>query len=107
MGFRTARSGTVNGDMAVGQDTPMFVHNPELYDCLAGYEGDKGKKIPGCKVSLWIEMGNVKLCVNDDHYGRTGFAVLDTSLKLSQAIEQVLDGNGIEWRAKQGKPRNA
>lgn len=100
MGFRDTRTGTLNNDMGDGAKSPMFEHNPELWDCLAGYEGDKGKRIPGCKMSVWIELGNVKLCVNDDHMGRVGFALLDTSLTLSQAIEQVLDGNGLEWRPR-------
>lgn len=103
MAFRDSRSGTVNGKLSVGSDCNMFVKDPNLYDCLAGYESDKGKRVPGCKISLWIEMDNVKLCINDDHYGRTGFGLLDTSLKLSAAIEQVLECNGIEWRAKAGK----
>lgn len=98
MAFRTNRSGTVNHDQEAIKTSNIFRANPELLDCLAGYVGDTGKKIPGCKISLWIELGNLKLCVNDDHYGRVGFAILNTGLKLSQAIEEVLDCDGIEWR---------
>jgi hypothetical protein len=107
MAFRTNRSGTVNGSAVVESTTPMFVRDQNLYDCLAGYENDKGKRVPGCKISLWIELGNVKLCVNDDHYGRVGFAVLNTGMKLSQAIEEVLECDGIEWRPRTGKKTNS
>ena len=100
MAFRTNRSGTVNGSQHVDGTVPMFTLAQNLYDCLAGFPGDKGKQMPGCKISLWIELGNVKLCVNDDHFGRVGFAVLNTGMALGEAIEEVLDGDGLEWRPK-------
>ncbi len=103
MGIRQSREQGVSTEaLRVRPDDPMFTKNPELFECLVGYQGEK-KWIPGCKISIWAEMGNIKLCINDDFNYRIGFAVLDTHLKLSQALEEVLDGSGIEWRQKPGK----
>lgn len=107
MGFRTSTTGTCGGSPEDLIQTTMFKQNPEIVDVLVGYRQDNGKMRPGCKISLWVELGNVKLCVNDDHMGRVGFAVLNTGLKLSQAIEEVLDANGIEWRPNSKKKANS
>lgn len=102
MAFRTSRSGTVNGATSVTIECEMFKRNIETFDCLAGYAGDNGKHVPGCTIMLFLEAGQVKLCVKDKHYKRIGFAVLNTGLKLSQAIEEVLDQDGLDWRPDRG-----
>ena len=81
----------------------MFQKNPEVFDTLAGWVGDKGARIPGMTIMVFMDSGQVKVCVKDKHYKRMGFAVLNTALKLSQALEEVLDADGLEWRPDRSK----
>lgn len=80
----------------------MFDHNPSLHECLFGWEEKPGVFRPGCKLSLWAEGPHVKICIKDDHTNEIGFCTLNTELKLSGALEKVLEDGRVEW--KEQKP---
>jgi len=100
--MRKLRNG-VSEALTLDPLSPIVAKNPEMYECLCGYSDEKGKHVPGCKITIFHEMGNLKIAINDPVTGRVGFGVLDPGQKLSQAIEELCGGSGLEWRVSGGK----
>lgn len=81
-----------------------FAGNRTIMECLTGWNGDSKAKLTPCKLSLFYEMGHVKLMVNDPVGGRIGFVTLKPHAEgLAGAVEHALLG-GIEWRKAPDKP---
>ena len=102
MSLRDSRGGSPEKKPTLERTSPIFNQNPELFEALAGYNDDAGKLIPGLTLMLYSDAGVLKLCLKDKHFKKIGFAVLNPCLKLSAAIEEVLDAGGIEWRPDRG-----
>lgn len=103
MSIRDSRGGSREHKPTCDRTSPMFNQNPEMYEALAGYNDDAGKLVPGLTLMVYVDSGVVKLCLKDKHFKKIGFAVLNPLLKLSGAIEEVLDAGGIEWRPDREK----
>lgn len=104
--FRTMRSGTVNTTAAVDVNWPLLGGSEALMDCLFGYLSDDGKKkMKPCKLSVFVEEGNVKVCVRDEEYGRSAFAVLDPFKTFGEALIEVLDSGTLSWHSTRGRTK--
>lgn len=106
MSFQEARkaAGLANGQARMERDLPVWQNYPDLYECLNGFTDDKGKTLKGCKFTVYIETGSLKICLNDPLTGMVAFACLSVHCSLSDALEEVLGGPGLEWRKGRGKP---
>lgn len=99
--FASSRRLSEEEDEAIASAmTPMFDRNPSLHECLFGWEEKPGVWRPGCKLSIWADGQHVKICIKDDHTNEIGFCTLDTDLKLSGAVENVLENQRVEWKAQ-------
>jgi hypothetical protein len=80
-----------------------FAVNRNLMSCLTGYDRETEQALTPCKVSLFYELGHVKLCVNDTKKERVGFATLQPHpAGLLASIEEAL-ASPLDWRkAKKG-----
>jgi hypothetical protein len=77
-----------------------FADNRILMAAITGYDPISESAVPVVKVTIFYELGSVKLCVNSPVDERLGFITLKASDgTLSEAIEAALMG-GIEWRKR-------
>lgn len=80
-----------------------FAGSRILLQALTGYVPGEKNTLGRVKVSIFYEMGHVKLCLTDDLGGRLGFVTLDPENgTLEECLEAALAG-GIEWRKKPEK----
>jgi len=103
MSIRDSRGGGPEKKVQLDPTLPIFNQNPMMFEQLVGYNDNAGKWIPGLTMMLYVDGGVFKLCLKDKHFKKIGFAVLNPCLKLSGAIEEVLDAGGIEWRPDREK----
>lgn len=81
----------------------QFAGNRILMQALTGYVPGEKDAVPRVKVTVFYEMGVVKLCVNEPQTDRLGFVTLDpVHAEIGAAIDAALLG-GLDWR-KRPKP---
>lgn len=73
-------------------------------DCLCGFGRDKDGWREGCKITLFWDLGRLKIAVQDPQQNRVGFATLDTARPLIEALEDVLSSGSIDWRPSKPRP---
>lgn len=77
-----------------------FAGNRILLQAITGYVPGEKTQVPPVSITIFYEMGHVKLCVNDKHGKRLGFVTLTEGHEsLAEAIEAALEGR-LEWRKK-------
>lgn len=84
-----------------------FAGNRILMAAVTGYDPETESAVPAVKVTLFYELGSLKLCVNSSLDDRLGFVTLRAEDgTLSEAIEAALIG-GIDWRKRPKQPQGA
>lgn len=103
--FSTSREkkGASNFDELPSQNDPIYKGFGNIYEALAGYSNEAGKWVRGVKITLYTECGLTKAAINDPVANRVGFIVLNPALPFAEALDEALDGSGIEWRVSRGK----
>jgi hypothetical protein len=82
-----------------------FAGSRILIEALSGWPLSGGKPTVPVKISIFCEMGRVKLCINDPARKRLGFVtVVSVGGDLLESIIQALQGE-IEWRKAKEKPK--
>lgn len=77
-----------------------FAGSRMLLQALTGYVPGEKNACPPVKVTLFYELGSLKLCVNSPVDDRLGFVTLKAQDgSLEDAIEAALSG-GIDWRKR-------
>jgi hypothetical protein len=78
----------------------QFAGSRMAIPALTGYDPKTSKAVAVVKLTLFYEMGRVKICVNSPLDDRLGFVTLPTDVPdLAAAIDAALAG-GIEWRKR-------
>lgn len=76
-----------------------FADDRTLISCLTGFDPDSKEALSPCKVTLFHEMGCVKLSISDPAGKRVGFVTLSQEYPtIGEALAAALEG-GVDWRA--------
>jgi hypothetical protein len=99
-GFRSGGKNLESADyrLASGPPPTIFAESRNLRDCLCGWVGEGKDKGYPCKLTLFVEMGRLKISINDPTRKLMGFGTLDLETGLVDALEHALGDGGIEWR---------
>lgn len=60
---------------------------------------DKTERLPGT-ITVFVQDGQMKLCVNDRDMNRSAFVTAPTWAMLIQITEDKLSDDSLEWRTK-------
>lgn len=60
---------------------------------------DKSERLPGT-ITVFVQDGQMKLCVNDRDLNRSAFVTAPTWAMLIQITEDKLSDDSLEWRTK-------
>jgi len=106
MGFRDSRSDSdENKGLEKLYGSPMFNSFDDLRDCLVGYLHGGHDPEPGCKVSLWVADGRVKVCISDEANDQVAFGTLDHSKQLGEALDWLLRDGDLDWKKNKNSRR--
>lgn len=78
---------------------PWFIARfPALAEFLSAVQWDDGKRrVPG-SLTLFVEEGLIKTCLNDKDGGNVCFLTADTLEGLLGSLEKGLVEGGLDWR---------
>lgn len=77
--------------------------HPTLVEYLSCSAWDDGSERERSTLSVFIEEGRVKVCLNDREFERSLYASGDTLAGVLAALEKALAADACEWRMWKGK----
>jgi len=81
---------------------------PSVWEHLASLHYDDGTPRLPSTLTLFVDAGAVKACLNDRDQGVTGWAAGDSVSTCLMALERALQADTVDWRAakaNKGKKR--
>jgi hypothetical protein len=78
--------------------SPWGRKHPTLLEMLSATTYEAGEARQPATLTVFIEDGFVKLCLNDRDCERTGWVAAETLEEASKVLESKLVNNGVEWR---------
>lgn len=86
-------------------DADLVKRYPNLIEYLTVTEFEDGSSRERSVLSVFVEDGRVKVCLNDKELERSGYVSGDTLTGVLVALEKALATEGLEWRPWGGKKR--
>jgi hypothetical protein len=89
---------------AAGLDTPevevceLALTYPGMFEFLTATQYGIGEVRKPGTITLFLDAGGLKACVNDRDQGMTAFATGESLAALLDAVERGLQGDTLDWR---------
>lgn len=97
---------------AVGDEPPgggqFALAHPALWEHLTALHFDDGTPRLPSTLTIFVDAGAVKACLNDRDQGMTGWAAGDSVAACLMSLERALQAETVDWRVsgkKGGKKR--
>lgn len=82
-----------------------FADDRIIISALTGYDPESKEPLGECKITIFYELGRIKLSVSDPRTKRVGFVTLEPSHPtLGACIVSALQG-GLDWRQSKESPQ--
>jgi hypothetical protein len=86
-----------NGDGHVASDKDLEMNFPAIWEFLS-LSSDGGKRRETSTLLVFVQDGQVLVCLNDRQEGRSTFQGAPTLREAMVALEERLSLGGVEWR---------
>jgi hypothetical protein len=81
------------------------IDTPGLWEYLTAWTYADGSQRVTSTLTVFLEEGMVKVCLNDRDKGRVAFVSGRTVTKTLEALEEGLQEGSLDWRAQRKVPR--
>lgn len=98
-------SGDPNVDILPVVPMALKATFPALGEFLTETKYPDGKSRETSTITVFVQDGMVKVCLNDRDQGRVLFRAGEDVVTALQALEDALTGDDADWRAAAGKGR--